>query len=181
MTSPTGTPRVLPVQIPTVAFKGPDDTDAQLLRTVAHRISQSQLAGHHVKTAVAELLCNVAAALDESGEADPESSYWKPNMDSPAPPITFEWTDRAGVVQGHLVYVLYSNEPGRNPLYVGKTIDLLGRLVAHRNGTSRKEWFGSVSRVVITPCADKAAATATELELIHSLNPVFNVQRFGGS
>ena len=178
MTGPNDTPRVLPVVIPTIPSKGPNDTDAQLLRKVANRIDRSALAGHNVIATAAQVLRNAAAALDESGEPDPESSYRTPSTDSARPPITLEWTDRDGEVQGHLVYVLYSEEPGQRPLYVGKTVDLVGRLVAHRSGPARKKWFRNVSRVVITPCADKAAATAAELELIQALNPVYNVQRF---
>lgn len=181
MTGPTETPRVLPVAIPTIPFKAPEDTDAQLLRKVADRIDRSQLAGHNVMTTAAQILRNAAAALEESGEPDPESSYRKPGTDSSRPPITFEWTDRVGEVQGQLVYVLYGEGHDQRPLYVGKTVDLVGRLVAHRSGPARKKWFRNVSRVVITPCADKAAATATELELIQALNPVYNVQRFKAS
>jgi len=177
--APSSTPRVLPVDIPTVPFKEAEDTDAKLLRMVADRIESGQIAGSNVKKTAAQVLRNAAAALDESGEPDPESSYWKPSTGRPQ--ITFEWTRGAGQVQGHLVYVLYGNVTGQNPLYVGKTIDLIGRLGAHRSGPDRKKWFSSVSRVVITPCSNKAAATATELALIHELNPVFNVQRFGVS
>ena len=181
MATPTPTPRVLPVDIPTTPYKEEDETDAQIFRLVAERLDRSVTAPHHMKTTAVQLLRNAAAALEESGAPDPESSYFKPKKAASAAPITFEWTDNSGVVQGHLVYVLYGEETIDRPLYVGKTVDLVGRLVAHRSGPARKKWFRNVSRVVITPCADKAAATATELELIQALNPVYNVQRFKAS
>ena len=178
MTTPTDTAtRVLPVHIPTVPHKGPRDTDAQLLRMVAGRIESGQICGHNVKTTAALVLRNAADALDATGEPDPESSYWKPSTRKPSP-ITFEWTNHVGEVQGNLVYVLYGEPSDPRPLYVGKTTDVPARLVAHRSGPRRKEWFEHIRRVVLTQCPDDAAAVRRERQLIHDLDPVFNIQRY---
>lgn len=171
-------PRILPVGIPTVAFKGPEDTDAKLFRKVADAIDRSHISGSNVKTAVSRLLRNVAQALEVTGESDPESSYYAYHVDrNKARSMRFEWTERAGEVRGNLVYVLYSDTLER-PLYVGMTIDIVNRLAGHRNGPAKKSWYNDVRRVVITPCADSDAAARYERELIQKLNPVHNQQRY---
>lgn len=71
------TDRVLPVNIPSVAFKGSDDTDAWAFERAAKNLETGYpMGGGNLTAAVARLLRNAAAALKESGQPDPEESYY---------------------------------------------------------------------------------------------------------
>ncbi|MBX9918846.1 MAG: hypothetical protein K2Y33_03275 [Mycolicibacterium frederiksbergense] len=64
------------VEIPTVAFKGPADTDAQMFERAAENLDRGyEVGGGNVKAAVARLLRGAAEALKRSGKSDPESSF----------------------------------------------------------------------------------------------------------
>ncbi len=71
-------PRELPVKIPTVAFKGPHDTDAAIFRLAASNLDNGYDAGGGcVKACISQLLRNAADALDSAGVVDPEYSYYE--------------------------------------------------------------------------------------------------------
>lgn len=169
--------RVHSVQIPTVQFKASDETDAKLYRDAAFNISRGKQPPQNVRVAIGELLESAAQALKDSGAVDPESSYYANTVKRGDREMRLEWTDRAGEVCGHVVYVFY-NDGLERALYVGKTVDLVGRLAAHRSGPDRKKWFPDINRVVITPCDGPNAASKLERETINELNPIHNVQRF---
>lgn len=69
--------RVLPVDIPPVAFKGARDTDASaFLRAASNLDNGYEVGGGNTKAAIAKLLRNVAAALTDAGQPDPEWSFY---------------------------------------------------------------------------------------------------------
>jgi hypothetical protein len=68
--------RVLPLHIPTVAFKGPQATDASTFRRAASNLDRGyDVGGSNTKAAVAELLRNAAAVLEANNRPDPPWSF----------------------------------------------------------------------------------------------------------
>ncbi|WP_066904431.1 hypothetical protein [Mycolicibacterium houstonense] len=70
--------RVLPVHIPSIAFKGATTTDAKAFRRAAQNLDEGySIGGSNLKAAISGLLRCAADALDAAGEPDPEWSYWE--------------------------------------------------------------------------------------------------------
>lgn len=68
--------RVLPVHVPTVAFKGARASDESAFRRAAENLDTGHpIGGGCVKAAVAQLLRAAADALAADGQPDPEWSY----------------------------------------------------------------------------------------------------------
>jgi hypothetical protein len=68
--------RVLPLHIPTVAYKGSQDTDASVFRRAAANLDNGyEVGGGNTKAAVAELLRNAAAVLEANNQPDPPWSF----------------------------------------------------------------------------------------------------------
>lgn len=64
------------VEIPTVAFKGPFDSDAGMFLRAAENLDRGyEVGGGNVKAAVSRLLRGAADALERSGKPDPETSF----------------------------------------------------------------------------------------------------------
>lgn len=73
----SGFTRVLPVHIPTVAYKAANVTDAQAFRKAADNLDQGYpLGGGNLTDAVKGLLRAAAGALDASREPDPPWSFY---------------------------------------------------------------------------------------------------------
>lgn len=69
--------RVLPVDIPTVSFKGADDSDIYTFRRAAKNLDCGfEVGGGNTKAAVSRLLRAAADALEAAGQSDPEWSYY---------------------------------------------------------------------------------------------------------
>lgn len=69
--------RVLPLHIPTVAFKGALTTDALAFRTAAANLDNGyEVGGGNTKAAIAQLLRNAASALEVNNQPDPPWSFY---------------------------------------------------------------------------------------------------------
>jgi hypothetical protein len=76
MTARSEFTRVLPLHIPSVAHKGPHDTDAARFRAAADNLDRGySVGGGATHAAVAELLRNAADALTVNNQPDPGWSY----------------------------------------------------------------------------------------------------------
>jgi hypothetical protein len=73
---------------------------------------------------------------------------------------------------GYFVYVLWGDEADQ-PLYVGQSINVLARLGAHMNEPLKR---AAVQSVALIRCKSQKHMTATEIELIRTLRPEWNVR-----
>lgn len=105
---------------------------------------------------------------DNDAAARGDNPYF-PEFVSPSNPSGW----RAIVEPGRwYVYVLYSDDVQRHPVYVGMTNDVSRRLAQHRKG---KAWWPLVHRIIVDRCDTKAEAREREKLLIHQTQPLFNV------
>ena len=96
------------------------------------------------------------------------------NLEALAPPHSIDPESLAALPRAAGVYVFWGE--GRLPLYIGKSIDIRSRVLAHLRASDEAAMLAQARRVEFIETAGEIGALLLEARLIKQLSPLYNIR-----